>query len=113
MDLVKSSDLPKELKQSLEKKFEGMEILYAGEETDIPPEVAAQIEEIERKNNRSLFEGRCIDCDVVMPGFEDAVNEDWTPHTHWTWFSDTNEDVVCWQCPKCDAVDKPERFRLG
>jgi len=106
MNSVHRDDLSPEMLSMLEEQFPGMKIVCAGDvpESSLPPEVAKEIAEREAKNFRSLTEGRCLDCDVKMPGFPLNVvgcAEDWEPDEGWVWF-EAGDKIVAWQCPNCD-----------
>lgn len=104
-------DVDPDVLKGLEDKFPGMKILCIGDyppET-IPDEVKRVLKTLQEKHERSLALGVCIDCGKQMPNYptpESGVSEEWEPSDGWTFFSQgegENEQIVCWQCPKCDA----------
>lgn len=96
--------------EQMKQAFPGMEVVFAGDMPgDLPESVKEGMAALEKKMERSLCEGRCIDCDAEMEGFpkSDATDDfwdNWQPAKGWKHFK-RDGDIVAWQCPKCDAAE--------
>lgn len=105
---VKSEDIPDDLRRKIEEQakamFPGMNVVFAGDvpNSQLPPELLEAIQKIERAAEKSLLEGSCIDCGVLMPGYPegDELPDGWK-HAHgWHYFLH-GADFGGWQCPAC------------
>jgi hypothetical protein len=114
--LAKAENLPPVILEEFQKRFPGMQIICAGDVPldSLPPGMEQMLAQIEAKHERSLCEGRCLDCDKQMANYPTKPEEmdTFKPEENWTWFTGNDGEVVAWQCPDCDAKEKAESVVL-
>lgn len=104
-DDIDASDMA-EIEKLLAEQYPGMKIVCAGDAPgELPPDVAAMMQQVERAHMESLANGTCIDCGAKMPDY-DIERGDWNPPEGWAWFYEHGtKNIAAWQCPACDAKD--------
>lgn len=126
--MVHRDDVPFEEIEKMEKMIrdqtgdENARLFFPGDvpEKNIPPDMLAQIKEIEEINEESVQRGFCIDCLQAMPIYR-AWDENWEPDDGWLCMFYPNEEPAGWMCPFCvkemggddgEPIDENERWTI-
>jgi hypothetical protein len=103
MNPVKRDDVNMEIIDAIQKMYPGMEIKFAGQMEEMSEDIKIKLKKISKKEDESLFNGTCVDCDQKIPGEWPPKNDDYKLPEGWGIFYDvTNGKPSSIQCPKCN-----------
>jgi len=103
-------DVAEEVTAKLGEMFPGMKVVFAGDVPQLPPNVQHAVDALRERHLQLMLQGRCIDCERQMPGWEELMESD-EDDAQWPqgWRTFTvlgSDELMGFQCPACDANEQ-------